>query len=74
MMEIPTAQAIKLAIVPAISLSKDALHIHVGLAVLLMTAAILRKPVRSIGPWLFVFTLAVVGNLVDMRDDITSLG
>lgn len=73
-METSTAQAIKLAIVSATGLSKDALHIYVGLTFLLTAAAILRKPLRSIIPWLVVLTLAVAGEMVDMRDDITSLG
>lgn len=74
MMEISTAQAIKLAIVSATGLSKDALHIYVGLAILLMAAAILRKPLRSIVPWLVVLAVTIAGELVDMRDDIASLG
>jgi hypothetical protein len=73
-MEISTVQAIKLAIVSATGLSKDALHIYVGLAVLLAAAAILRKPLRSIIPWLVVLIVAVSGELVDMHDDIASLG
>lgn len=73
-METSTAQAIKLAIVSATGLSKDALHIYVGLAVLLTAAAVLRKPLRSIVPWLVVLTVAVSGELIDMHDDIVSLG
>ena len=73
-METSAVQAIKLAIVTATGLSKDALHIYIGLTVLLITAAVLQKPLRSTIPWLAVFTLAVAGELVDMRDDIASLG
>lgn len=73
-METSTAQAIKLAIVQATGLSKDALHIYVGLAVLLTAAVILRKPLRSIVPWLVVLAVVVSGELFDMRDDIASLG
>jgi hypothetical protein len=49
-MEPSAVQAIKMAIVGASGLSKDALHIYVGLAV------------------------AMAGELLDMRDDIASLG
>ncbi len=73
-METSTAQAIKLAIVQTTGLPKDALHIYVGLTVLLTVAAILRKPLRSIAPWLVVLIVALSGELIDMRDDIASLG
>lgn len=73
-MEISAVQSIKLAIVSTIELSKDALHIYVGLAVLLIAAVVLRKPLQSIVPWLLVLALAVIGELADMRDDILSLG
>jgi hypothetical protein len=73
-METSTAQAIKLAIVSATGLSKDALHIYVGLTALLTAAAILRKPLRSTIPWIMVLALAVAGEMVDARDDIATLG
>ena len=69
-METSIAQAVKLAIVSATGLSKDALHIYVGLGVMLTAAAVLRKPLGSIVPWLLVLTLAVAGELVDMRDNM----
>ena len=73
-METSTAQAIKLAIVSVTGLSKDALHIYDSLAVLLTTAAVLRKRLRSIVPWLVVLAVAISGELIDMHDDIMSLG
>jgi hypothetical protein len=73
-MEPSTAQTVKLAIVSAVGLSKDALHVHAGLVVLFMTAAILRKPLRSIVPWLAVLAVAVAGEMIDLRDDVASLG
>jgi len=73
-METSTAQTIKLAIVQATGLSKDALHIYVGLAVMFTAAVVLHKPLRSIVPWLVVLAVAVAGEMIDMHDDITSLG
>jgi len=73
-METSAVQSIKLAIVAATGLSKDALHIYVGLAVFLATAAVLRKPLRSVVPWLAVVAAAVAGEMLDMRDDLASLG
>jgi len=73
-METSAVQSIKLVIVAATGLSKDALHIYVGLAVFLAMAVVLRKPLRSIVPWLAVVAVAVAGEVLDMRDDIASLG
>jgi len=49
-METSTVQSIKLAIVDATGLSKDALHIKVELAGFLEIALVLRKSLRSIIP------------------------
>lgn len=73
-METSAIQSIKLAIVAATGLSKDALHIYVGLAVFLAAVILLRKPLRSIVPWLMVVSVAITGEVLDMRDDISSLG
>lgn len=73
-METSTVQSIKLAIISTTGLSKDALHIYVGLAIFLVAAIVLRKPLRSVVPWLLVLAVVVAGELVDMRDDILSLG
>lgn len=55
-------------------LSKDALHIYVGLIVFLAAAVVLRKPLRSIVPWFAVVAIAIAGEALDMDDDIASLG
>jgi hypothetical protein len=73
-METSTAQAIKLVIVSTTGLSKDALHIYVGLGTYLFASQVLRKPFRSLLPLLAVVFIACLGELVDMRDDIASLG
>jgi len=73
-METSAFQSIKLAIVATTGLSKDALHIYVGLAVFLAVAVVLRKPLRSTVPWLVAFAMAIAGEVLDMRDDIASLG
>lgn len=72
-MEISTAQSIKLAIVAATGLSKDALHIYVGMLVYLglNTAAWRFRPCLG---WLAVLIVACAGEWVDRRDDIASLG
>lgn len=73
-MEASTVQTLKLALVSMTGLSKDALHIYVGLAVFLLTAFILRKSLRSLIPLVVVLIAAVAGELLDRRDDLLSLG
>ena len=73
-MEMSTVQSIKLAVEEAAKLSRDALHIYVGLAVFLAVAAISRRSLRSIVPWLVVLVVTVAGELGDMIDDLSSLG
>jgi hypothetical protein len=69
-----TVQAIKLAIVGAVGLPKDTLHVYVGLAVFLGVIVVFRKPPRSILPWFAAVFVASLGEALDMRDDISSLG
>jgi hypothetical protein len=73
-METSAVQAAKLAIVGATGLSKDTLHVYVGLTVFLVSTWVLRKHVRSVLPLLIVVLVACAGEVLDMRDDIHSLG
>jgi hypothetical protein len=69
-----TFQSLKLAVVSATGLSKDALHVYVGLVVFLATVTVFRRPLKSLWPWLAVLVVAVIGELLDARDDWRSLG
>ena len=69
-----TLQAIKTTIILATGLSRDALHIYFGLGVFLLSAAALRKSLRSYLPWLAVWAAALFGELLDMRDDFAFYG
>jgi hypothetical protein len=73
-MVITTTQAIKTTIIVATGLSRDALHIYLGLAVLLLSVALLRKPLRSFIPWGVVWVVSILGELLDMRDDFVVYG
>lgn len=73
-METSAVQSVKLAIVSATGLSKDALHVYVGLALFFLVVLALRKPVRSWVPLVSVFVAAAIGELMDMRDDIATFG
>jgi hypothetical protein len=73
-METSTVQSIKLAIASGLGLSKDTLHVYVGLLVLFGTALASRRPLRSFVPWLAVLAVALAGEVVDGLDDIHSHG
>jgi hypothetical protein len=73
-METSAVQSIKLAIVAATGLSKDTLHVYVGLSVFLVVAAASKRSIASWTPWLAVLLVALLGEAVDMRDDLMSVG
>lgn len=73
-METSTFQAAKLAIVGVTGLSKDALHIYVGMALYLISAYFFRMRPRTHYPILLVLFVACLGEVLDMRDDVLSLG
>ena len=55
-------------------LSKDALHVYVGLIVWLLAAALWRKSIASIKPWLAVLMVAFAGEMFDAYDDWHTFG
>jgi hypothetical protein len=63
----------KLIIVSATGLSKDALHIHVGMAIYLTLIVFIRRYQFYTG-WLAVLVLACAGEWLDARDDIAKFG
>jgi hypothetical protein len=67
-------QHFKLVVTAATGLSRDALHVYAGMAVLLLVAGALRRPLQSILPWLVVMLVAVVAELPDLRDDLAQYG
>jgi hypothetical protein len=67
-------QTVKLALVSVTGLSKDCLHVYVGLGVYLLVVLLVRTRFRSLVPWLGVLSVALLGEALDMKDDISSLG
>jgi uncharacterized membrane protein YqgA involved in biofilm formation len=67
-------QSMKHEIVHVASLSKDALHIYVGITVFLVCAAFSHKGLRSIFPIIAVVVVAVLGEALDARDDLRKFG
>ena len=63
-----TFQGYKHELVQIADLSKDALHIYVGLILFLVGAAIAPKGLRSVAALLVVAAAALAGELLDLRD------
>lgn len=61
-------QAVKLWAMDAVPLARDALHIYVGLLVLLGTAALFRWPLRGWKPWAAVLAVTLLGEAWDIFD------
>ena len=73
-MAMSTFQSIKHEIVQFAALSKDALHIYVGLAVFLLAVAVARKGMKSVFPLIAVLVVALLGELLDARDELRRYG
>lgn len=73
-METSTLQALKLVVVSATGLSKDALHVYAGLALFLVAATLDRGKRSLVLPWCAVLLAALTVEALDLRDDIASLG
>jgi len=73
-MEDSAFQSAKHAMMSLIGISKDALHVYVGLGVMLTAALVLKKPLRSPLPWLLALAAALAGELWDGFDDLRALG
>ncbi|MBP6750871.1 MAG: hypothetical protein KA144_14650 [Xanthomonadaceae bacterium] len=73
-METSAVQALKLALVSTLGLSRDALHVYVGLTVFLVVAIVRRKRSWILLSWLAVVAVAVFGEALDAVDDLRSIG
>lgn len=73
-METSAYQSAKLVVVSILGLSKDALHIHVGLLVFMTVSYLVRKRYRAALPLLAVLVVACLGEILDARDDVATLG
>lgn len=61
-------QAAKLWLIENVHLARDALHIYVGLIVLLGAAALFRWPLKGWKPWAAVLVAALLGEAWDIWD------
>ena len=67
-------QSLKLDIVAFTGLSKDALHVYLGIGVWLLAAALFRRSITNLRPWLAVLLVACVVEGFDAFDDWVQLG
>lgn len=63
-------QGAKLATTQGLSLSKDALHIHVGIAVFIAACLLLRWKASDGRAWMLVLVLALIGEVTDLYIDV----
>ena len=73
-METSPFQLAKLAVVAGVGLSKDALHVYFGLIVFLGAMFLTRRKPKSLLPLVAVALLSMLGEALDARDDLRSLG
>lgn len=73
-METSFVQSLKLMIVDIFDLSKDALHIHIGLGLFCIICVARPHLKKTIIPLLIVAGVACLGEILDMRDDMQSFG
>lgn len=65
-------QLAKLWLADLLGLSKDALHVYIGLALFLLVAAIFRLPLRDWRPLGAVFLAAVAGEIWDLVETVNA--
>lgn len=67
-------QELKLAILDVLHLSKDAVHLHLGLLVFVTVLLLIRGRRSPWLAWLAAFIVALMLELLDLRDDRRSIG
>lgn len=59
---------------PQLGLSKDAIHIYVGVVCLLVSVLVFRLPLSSWKALILGLIVAVIMESLDLRDDLASFG
>jgi len=73
-MDISPYQAFKAPILALFHLSKDAVHVHIGLMVLFVYVVIFKKTINSLRAIIPPVLIASVMEVLDLIDDKNSLG
>jgi len=67
-------QLMKIHILSFFHLSKDAVHIHIGLLAFFLWVLIFRKPLGSLKALIPVLMIAAAMEVFDLRDDFNTFG
>ncbi len=59
-------ESMKVILENCLTLSRDSLHIHVGLIIFFALVVLGRQPLRSPWPWTAAFVAAVLGEVIDL--------
>lgn len=73
-MEMSSFQSLKLQIIEIVGLSKDAIHIHIGLGVFILCVLLFGKGNITFKCLLPVFVVALGMEIMDLYDDYYSVG
>jgi hypothetical protein len=73
---VPTSeyQLFKLRVLASIPVSKDAAHVYVGMACLLLALVVLRAPLRSYRALILGLVVSLAMEILDLRDDRATVG
>jgi hypothetical protein len=58
--------SLKIQLSELLGITKDALHIHIGLAIFLVAALVFRRSLASWIPWLSLLAFEIVNELMDV--------
>lgn len=64
----------KVVLIDVLSLTRDSLHIHIGLLIFFGVALIWRLPLQSRWPWLVACAVALSGEVVDISGALPTFG
>jgi hypothetical protein len=67
-------QRLKMIIISLCGLSKDAIHLYIGLSCVLATSTLTRRPLRSFAVLIPGLLFSLFMEILDLRDDLNSLG
>ncbi len=67
-------QHLKLWLLPILGLPKDAVHIYIGFACLVVSVLLLRQPMSSARALILGVAFSVIMETLDLRDDYRALG
>ena len=74
LIETSTYQLMKIHVLNAVDLSRDAIHIYVGMAVLLLFVIIFQRGRFSLVSLVPVFVVAIIMEVFDLYDDSRTFG